>query len=263
MISVSGNEAELEKELSLRPGSSLLQMACDTEGKTLVVTDDSNTITVFDTEKNTSFTLPSHTAPVTAIGVHPLTKVVVAAYANMSLKEYDPATRRYTPFCRQHLSTPSPELVKKHSVIQHVSFDLSRPNLTLLHNDSAFIVLKKGKQASDRSQERAKKMKKGSESPGGVCGPGEGAQFSVIRRPNQVLYFGQVKGQSVVSVELNPLLVMDRLPSPLKVKKYGGTWATWFYTVITFVCYFCYCCHPCCLQVCLEIWRDLKQLFLH
>lgn len=224
---MSGSEAVLEKELCIKPGCGVLQMACDMEGKTLAVVDDRNIINVFDTEGDTSAPLPGHSAPITAIGVHPLKKVVVAAYADMSLKEYDPSTRRYTPFCRKHLSAPSPELVKKHSVIQHVSFDLEQPDLILLHNDSAFMVLQKGKEAGGLSQERVKKMKKGmpDESPGrgGGLGSQGGAQFSVIRRPNQVLFFSQVKGQSVVSVELNPLLVMDRLPSPLKVKKYGGT----------------------------------------
>lgn len=224
---MSESEAVLEKELSLKAGCGVLQMACDAEGKTLAVVDDKNTITVFDTEGNTSAVMPGHSAPVTAIGVHPLTKVVVAAYADMSLKEYDPSRRRYTPFCRQHLSAPSPELAKKHSVIQHVSFDPERPDLILLYNDSAFMVLRKSKEGAGETQERVKRVKKGEgpgqEGGGGGGGQGEGLQVSVIKRANQVLFFGQVKGQSVVSVELNPLLVMDRLPSPLKVKKYGGT----------------------------------------
>lgn len=226
MISVSGKEAVLEKELSIKPGCGILQMSCDVEGKTLAIVDDKNTISVFNIEDNTSATLPGHSAPVTAIGVHPLSKVVVAAYADMNLKEYDPSTRRYTPFCRKHLSTPSPDLIKKHSVIQNVGFDSERPDLILLHNDSAFILLKKDKEAGGQSQERVKKMKvMPDESPGhkGEVGPREGTQVSVIKRSNQVLFFSPVKGQSVVSVELSPLLVMDRLPSPLKVKKYGGT----------------------------------------
>lgn len=227
LISVSESEAVLKKELSIKAGRGILQMACDTEGKMLVVVDDKSTITIFDTMGNTSAAMPGHSAPVTAIGVHPLTKVVVAAYADMSLKEYDPSTRRYTAFCREHLSAPSPELAKKHSVIQHVSFDPEKPDLMLLYNDSAFMVLRKGQKEAGETQEKVKRVKKG-ESPGrgggsGGGGQGEGMQVSVIKRANQVLFFGQVKGQSVVSVELNPLLVMDRLPSPLKVKKYGGT----------------------------------------
>lgn len=222
---MSGSEAVLEKELALKPGCGVLQMTCDAEGKTLAVVDDRNAITVFDTERETSAVLPGHSSPCTAIGIHPLTKVVVAVYADMSLKEYDTSRLRYTPFCRQFLSEPSPELIKKHSVIQRVSFDLDRPDLILLHNDSTFVVVQKGKETAATRQERAAKVKKGmpGTSPRRGAETGTGVQFSVIRRPNQVLLFSQVKGAAVVSVELNPLQVMDRLPSPLKVKKYGGT----------------------------------------
>ena len=221
---MSGSEAVLEKEFTLQPGRSVLQMTCGAEGKTLAVIDDRNAITVFDTEQDTFAVLPGHSSPCTAVGIHPLTKVVVAVYADMSLKEYDPSRQRYTPFCRKFLSEPSPELIKKHSVIQRVSFDPEKPNLILLHNDSAFVVVQKGKETATESQERATKIKKGMSGTSSRKGSatGAGAQFSVIRRPNQVLLFSQVKG-AVVSVELNPLQVMDRLPSPLKVKKYGGT----------------------------------------
>ncbi|KAK8374495.1 hypothetical protein O3P69_011772 [Scylla paramamosain] len=225
VISVSGSEAVMEKELTLEPGHSVLQMTCDMEGKTLAVVDDKNTIMIFDIEGGKSAVLPGHSAPCTAVGIHPLSKEVVAVYADMSIKEYDPSRKRYTAFCRKHLNEPSPELVKKHSVIQRVSFDPDHPDLILLHNDSAFVVVQKGKKAASESQERAPKMKK--VMSGSSLGKGEdagmGAQLSVIRRPNQVLLFSQVKGKAVVSVELNPLQVMDHLPSPLKVKKYGGT----------------------------------------
>ncbi|XP_045118529.1 U3 small nucleolar RNA-associated protein 4 homolog [Portunus trituberculatus] len=225
IINVSGSKAELEKELTLSPGHSVLQMTCDLEGKMLAVVDSKNIITIFDIEKETISVLPGHSSPCTAVGIHPLTKEVVAVYADMSIKEYDPSKQCYTAFCRQHLNEPSSELAKKHSVILRVSFDPDRPDLILLHNESAFVVVQKDKKAADVSQEKAPKVKKvtSGSSPGKGAKAGIGAKFSVIRRPNQVLLFSQMKGEAVVSVELNPLQVMDRLPSPLKVKKYGGT----------------------------------------
>lgn len=226
IISVSGDEAVVERTLTLEPGRGVLQMTCNTEGNALAVVDDKNAITIFDTDQGTSAILPNYEAPCTAVGIHPVTKEVVAAYADMTIKEYDPAKQCYTQFCRQHLQEPSSELVTKHAVLQRVSFDPHHPDLILLHNNSDFVVVQKGKEAASGNQERATKKKKVtsglSARKRAETKAEKGAQFSVIRRPNQVLLFSQVKGEAVVSVELNPLQVMDHLPSPLKVKKYGG-----------------------------------------
>lgn len=222
-------EATLESDLSLKPGRSVIQMNCNPEGSALIVVDDQQTVTAFNLEQGTSATLPSYSSPVTAIGVHPSTKDVVVVYADMMIKEYSLATQRYTPFCREFLSTHSLDTMKRNSVIHNVSFDSHHPNLILLHDDSSIIVLDKAKKITDERLSKPAKIQRSDSSPDNsnssfsknavVKNTGV---FSFVQRSNQVIYFSHVKNESAVSVELNPLQLLDKLPPTLKVKKYGG-----------------------------------------
>lgn len=229
IIALSEMEANLQTNLTVKPGCNVIQMNCNPEGSVLVAVDDSQNVIAFDLDQGTSATLPSYNCPVTAIGVHPSTKDIVVVYSDMMVKEYCLATQRYTPFCREFLSTNSLNSVKRNSVIYNVTFDSRNPNLILLHDDSSIIVLNKTKKITDQNFSKAAKIQcnysssdKGGNSFYKSSGVNNIGVFSFIKRSNQVIYFSYVKDKSAVSVELNPLQLLDKLPPALKRKKYGG-----------------------------------------
>lgn len=229
IVYVSEMEATLERELALKPGSSVVQMSCDPKGSVLVVVDDQNVVTAFDPEQDTSVTLPSYSSPVTAVGVQPVTLDIVVVYSDMMIKEYSYTTQKYTTFCRESLSTPSSDLTKRNSVICNVSFDSRNPNLILLHDDSCIIVLDKGKEVTNEKLKKPAKIKRwepsensNSSSCSNSVKVGATGVFSFVRRSNQIIHFSGLKNESVVSVELNPLQLLEKLPPTLKIKKFGG-----------------------------------------
>lgn len=227
VISVTESEVEVEMELHLEPGHSVNKMKANQEGSILVVVDNQEVVTAFNLRKDTNSKLPRYNAPVTALGIHPITSDVVVVYADMMVKEYSLKTQQYTPFCRQFLSECPAELTKRNSVVHDVSFDARHKNLVLLHDDSAIIVLNKEKSVSEQSVNNKPAKMKRTNSPMDRCnGKIERGKntlgFVIVRRPNQILHFSHVKNDSVVSVELDDLQLLDKLPPTLKVKKYGG-----------------------------------------
>lgn len=229
IVAVSDIEATLESDLALKPGRSIIQMYCNPQGSVLVVVDDQHEVTAYDLKKDMNcVSLPSYNSAVTAIGIHPVTLDIVVVYSDMMIKEYSLTARRYTTFCRKFLHTSSPDLTKRNSVIRNVSFDSRNSNLILLHDDSSIIVLDKGKEAINEKQKQTKFKRfepsenSNSSSCSGSVKVGASGSFSFVRRSNQVIHFSAVKDESVVSVELNPLQLLEKLPPTLKVKKYGG-----------------------------------------
>lgn len=227
IISVTESEAEVDMELCLEEGHSVNKMKANSEGSILVVADNHEVITAFNLRKDTKSVLPKYSAPVTALGIHPVTSDVVVVYADMMVKEYSLQTQHYTPFCREFLSECPAELTKRNSVVHDVSFDVRHKNLVLLHDDSAIIVLNKAKSVSEPYVNNKPAKMKRRDSPArrmnGKIEKGKSTLcFTIARRPNQILHFSHVKNESVVSVELDDLQLLDKLPPTLKVKKYGG-----------------------------------------
>nr|XP_053634007.1 U3 small nucleolar RNA-associated protein 4 homolog [Cherax quadricarinatus] len=231
VITVSEMEASLEKELHLKPDCTVIQMNSNPDGSVLVVVDNQHTVTAFDLGKNNSSVLPCYSSPVTAIGVHPSTRDIVVVYADMMIKEYSLATQKYTDFCRKFLHTHCSDLTKKNSVIHNVSFDACHTNLIFLHDDSSIIVIDKTKAIMNEEVSKPGKIRRNnpvlnqsfSNLSNSVGNSRTTAALSFVQRSNQIVYFTHVKKESLVSVELNPLQLIDKLPPALlKVKKFGG-----------------------------------------
>lgn len=230
VIAVSEMEASLEKELALKPGCSVVRMSTNPDGSVLVVADNQHNITAFSLDQENSIMLPSYNSPVTAIGVHPTTRDIVVVHADMTIKEYDLTKQKYTPFCRDFLSACCSDLSKRNSVIHNVSYDPLHAHLILLHDDSSIIVLDKQKLAAKEKLGKPGKVRRHEEKLNGgnckssnnVAKVGTTGAFSFVQRSNQVVHFTHTRKESLVSVELNPLQLFDKLPPALKVKKFGG-----------------------------------------
>lgn len=227
IITISEMEASVENVL--KPKNSVLRLICSADGNILVVVDNQQTVTAYNLNKGHDTILPSYNSPVTAVGVNPFSEDIIVVYADAMIKEYNLSSKKYTPFCRDFMTVSSPELLRQSSVIHNVSFDSENGSLILLHDDSSIIVLDREAKSVEVEPRQLNKMKR-TNSPhknkdnrsSGASKVETSGKFSFIQRSHQVLYFSHVKDKSVISVELDPIQLHDRLPPTLKVKKYGG-----------------------------------------
>ncbi|KAK4308157.1 hypothetical protein Pmani_020125 [Petrolisthes manimaculis] len=227
VLTVSEMETSVERELTLKSGCGVIQMCASADGNTLVVVDDQNEVTVFNVENGDRLLLPVYSSWVTAVGVDPANQLVVVAYADMMIKEFSLYLRRFTDFSRQVLTEPLPQLVELTTTIRHISFDASNPEQILLHNDDCIIILYKNRDAAgSKAESKPAKIKRGMHSldtsNSRSLRTKTANNISIIRRTNQVLHFSHVREDSLISVELNPLQLQDKLPPTFKVKKYGA-----------------------------------------
>jgi len=235
IITVTEKEAKLHKNLLLKDGHNVRLMATNHDISTIVVADDHESVVAFNLDTGSQITLPHYKAPITAIGINSVTNNVVVACSDLMILEYSLTLKKYTD-CGRHLMNNLPhEWIKRHSTIHHISFDPKRPNIIILHDDNSIIFLDKNKTDRD-TIEKASKMTRfdpsyenSSSSSGGgpqnnvtkiSSGSGQ-SLFSIIRRPNHVLHFSHLKNEYTVSVEFNPLNLLDKLPPVLKKEKFG------------------------------------------
>ncbi|XP_064106148.1 U3 small nucleolar RNA-associated protein 4 homolog [Macrobrachium nipponense] len=226
IISISDMEASVENVL--KPTNSVVSMVCNSDGNILIITDVKQMITVYDLRKAQETFLPTYDSPVTAVGINPLSSDIIVVYADNTIKEYSLLQKKYTVFSKNFLDSSNSDMLKNTSAIRNVSFDSETGSLILLHDDSSLIVLdKEGKATDTEPQQRNKIKRRGSSHEEKRRGTELSSvetfgKFSFIQRSHQVLYFSHVKGNSVISVELDPVQLHDRLPPTFKVKKYGG-----------------------------------------
>lgn len=227
---MSEMETSVESELTLKPGRGVLQMCASPDGNTLVVVDNQNVVTVFNVESGDSLQLPVYSSWVTAVGVDPTNQFVVVTYADMMLKEFSLSLRRFTDISRPDLIR---SLARLTSTIRHISFDSCCPKRMLLHTDDCFIILEKtGFETGSEEQGKPTKIKRDMHSSdisknrlcNGIDNTKQPPYFlkkDIIKRDNHVLHFSHVREDSLISVELNLLQALDKLPPVLKVKKFG------------------------------------------
>ncbi|XP_068232510.1 U3 small nucleolar RNA-associated protein 4 homolog isoform X2 [Palaemon carinicauda] len=225
IISISDMEASVETVL--KPKDCVVSLVCSMDGNILITTDVRQMITVYDLRRNQETFLPAYNSAVTAVGINPLSTDIIVVYSNNTIKEYSLSQKRYTAFSKNFLDNPASGLPKSYSVIRNVSFDSETGSLILLHDDSSLIVLDKEGKAPDVEPQQRNKMKRRSfhedKNKGKELSSVETfGKFTFVQRSHQVLYFSHVKDKSVISVELDPVQLHDRLPPTFKVKKYGG-----------------------------------------
>lgn len=228
---MSEMETSVESELTLKPGRGVLQMCASPDGNTLVVVDNQNEVTAFNVESGDRLQLPVYSSWVTAVGVDPTNQFVVVTYADMMMKEFSLSLQRFTDSFRSSLTK---SLAKCTSTIRHISFDSCCPERILLHTDDSFIILEKTKfEPGSEEQGNPAKIKRDLHSSdisnNRLCNginntkqPHYMIKKDIIKRDNHVLHFSHIREDSLISVELNLLQALDKLPPVLKVKKFGA-----------------------------------------
>ena len=216
-------EATVEKLLKVE--GCVVNMIRSIDGGFLVILDSEQNVIVHDLSKGGEFSIPTYYSPVTAVGINPNSKVIIVVYADSMIKEYDLFTKQYTNFCKSFLYRNSTKALNHCSAIRNVSFDNENGSLILLHDDSSIIVLDKEGKANSTEPQQQNKIKrresfhedKSREEDDNIAG-----KFNFVQRSHQILYFSHVKDKSVISVEVDPVQLHDRLPPAFREKKYGG-----------------------------------------
>ncbi|XP_076059964.1 UTP4 small subunit processome component l(3)72Dn [Oratosquilla oratoria] len=226
ILCVTEVEATLERTISLTSNAKM--MAVDNQSKFLGIVDNNNKIVVYNISNWKETFLPHYKSCVSAFAINGSNSCVVVVYADMTVVEYDLIKGNYTPFSRQFMDNTPIEWKKRNLVIHSISFITDQPNLIFLHDDQNINVINKdskvdtaeGKPSKIARRQNNSNQEETSSNSTGVEVIAE--NITVIKRPNQVLHFSQLEDSSAVSVDLNPLVLLDKLPPAFRQKKFGG-----------------------------------------
>lgn len=224
------NDEELTSRVSdtleLPDGEPTVDFTISGDGSYLVAVNSSNAIVVYDLQGELEmFFLPKLGAPVTAMQINSANELFVAL-SDLSLFEYNLKTRKFTSFGRDLINNPNPELKKSTSVVLNISFGR---NSIFLHTVSQLIVINKAHQDNKECNSSLAKSARldfdadsNSSCNSAVNVISQGA-FRFVNRGNYVYYFSSITDKQLLSVEMNPIWLMDNLPPAFKTRKFGAT----------------------------------------
>lgn len=201
-------------------------MSLSPEGRFLTILDSSNQVTVFSLSDNKSyFVMPKSKVPVTAFALNENQQIVIA-YSNMTMTEYNIENSLCTPFGKELLNNPFSEIGKSNNVVLNLSLNGSR---IFLHSISSFHSINKN--VAYKSPSRPNKTIKydpsmtdtDSNDSSSLVRLSSNQKLSTVSRSNHILHFSFIKDNQVVSLEVNPMALLDQLPPTLKVKKFGAS----------------------------------------
>ncbi|XP_071451575.1 U3 small nucleolar RNA-associated protein 4 homolog [Hetaerina americana] len=219
----------LKVDGGLTSGVHLLNISED--GKYLCASDINGRIAVWDTELwKLEGSLPNHVCKATAMAMHPETNNLVAVYADHKIVEWNISTKKLTKFCR-HLTRhgfPKQWMSRVFPVLG-ISFDRSKPDIIILHDDATITVVDKSQDlpeveakipridsvlalSPDNSQSSTQPR---------VCADVSSSAFRFLKKYRHLVHLGWVDGDELVAVEVNPTGLYEKLPPPLKQKRFG------------------------------------------
>lgn len=121
-------------------------MECSSDGRYAAVADNKNLIVLLDLQSlQVHATLPRYQSHPTALAFHPSGELLVVAYADHKIIEYDVTDRKYTTFSKklsEHLPT---QWLSRSCAVRHITFDPRHPDVIILHDDSVIYTIDKNK----------------------------------------------------------------------------------------------------------------------
>ncbi|KAL7634094.1 UNVERIFIED_CONTAM: hypothetical protein RMT77_015422 [Armadillidium vulgare] len=226
ILQIFRNEVTIANTLSIPSNCIARQMSLSPEGRFLTILDSSNQVTVFSLSDNKSyFVMPKSKVPVTAFALNENQQIVIA-YSNMTMTEYNIENSLCTPFGKELLNNPFSEIGKSNNVVLNLSLNGSR---IFLHSISSFHSINKN--VAYKSPSRPNKTIKydpsmtdtDSNDSSSLVRLSSNQKLSTVSRSNHILHFSFIKDNQVVSLEVNPMALLDQLPPTLKVKKFGAS----------------------------------------
>ena len=115
-------------------------------GHYAAVADNSGKVVVLDLKSlAVHSTLPRYQSHPTALAFHPASAVLVVAYADHKIVEYDVLARQYTPFSKKLSQQLPTQWLGRSCAVRHVTFDRRHPDVIILHDDSVIYTIDKNK----------------------------------------------------------------------------------------------------------------------
>ena len=136
--------AEEDKQFRLEDCVHL--MDCSRDGRYAACADHRNQVLVLDLESLAEHSiLPRYHSHPTALAFHPRGALLVVAYADHKIVEYEVARRRYTPFSKKLSENLPTQWLNRSSAVRHITFDPRHPDVIILHDDSLICTINKNK----------------------------------------------------------------------------------------------------------------------
>ncbi|XP_055687780.1 U3 small nucleolar RNA-associated protein 4 homolog [Lutzomyia longipalpis] len=186
-------------------------------GKYLALAGLCNSVVVWRFEEESQrwkrhISLPKYTNPATAMRIHSSSLRLVVAYLDGKLIEYDLEELKFT------FSVQIQEEIPQRP-INSVVLDSRNPDLFILQDEKMIFSIKKVVEAEDGEEgentENAKKSK--------ILNSAENKKFSkkIIREAKNLAFLSWLEDEEIVCVEIPEDSLIEQLPPPLKIKKYG------------------------------------------
>uniref|UniRef100_A0A8D8ZE93 Cirhin n=1 Tax=Cacopsylla melanoneura TaxID=428564 RepID=A0A8D8ZE93_9HEMI len=188
----------------------------------IVCADRKSHVVVWKHEQHHA-SLPRYRKPPTALAIHPALTSLLVVYSDHRILEFDLVRKAFTPFSRKLESNHPKEWLSRQVPVMGIDFDAQDSSLIYLIDDSALCVINKNKSLAHAD---AKIPRLGPKSGSGDSSNSTHVMeskvaFHFVRRNKHTVYFGSLNNREMVSVQVNPLSFMEKLPPTWSKKQYG------------------------------------------
>ncbi|KAG8437525.1 hypothetical protein GDO86_008291 [Hymenochirus boettgeri] len=196
-------------------------MAVSLNGNLLAVASPSSQIDIYNTKMlKCECSVPRYSCAPTAINIHPSTNNLVIAYADQQLMEFNITHREYTDWGRRVLQNGlHRDWVERDTPIMGISFNPSRPEYILMHDNYMFCVLDKSLPLPDDktpilNQNTLKCLSLSARKS-------QAHAFKITKKFQPLLFMDLLSNGELVLLERPLNDILRKLPPPMKQKKFG------------------------------------------
>ncbi|GLV34548.1 lethal (3) 72Dn [Carabus blaptoides fortunei] len=189
-------------------------------GRYVVIADAQSNIVAFHLTRNNCThhcTLPRYACPPTALGIHPKLCNLLVVYADHKIIEYSLLEKRLTKFSRGLDDNHPRQWLNRSFPVISVTYDPRADHIVFLHDDSSICVIDKQKKLPTANA----KIPKLDSTDAATNGRTSQHAFHIIKKNKHLVYFGWLDQGEMVSVEVNPLALIEKMPPCLQKKKFG------------------------------------------
>ncbi|KAK6644494.1 hypothetical protein RUM43_000761 [Polyplax serrata] len=155
-------------------------------------------------------TLPKYSAAVTAVSMRKGSALVVVAYSDLKVVEFDLKEKKYTQFSKNLDCILSNHL---HTTIASITFDSRKISSIIVHDDSSICVFDKNN-VSGKNEAKQQKLENEVEKK-------KKQHVNVIKKSKHIVSLTWLEGEEMVIVSVNPLKLAENLPPSLEKKLFG------------------------------------------
>lgn len=191
------------------------------DGTLLAVASANSQIDIYNVKKlKYECSVPQYSSCPTAISIHPTTNNLVIAYADQQVLEFSIAKKQYTDWSRKVLQHGlHRDWLERDTPITGITFNPSRPEHILMHDNYMFCVLDKSLPLPDDKTPliNQKSLKQLSEN----ARRSHAHAFKITKRFQPLLFMDLLDDGELVLVERPLIDILTQLPPPMKQKKFA------------------------------------------